>query len=210
MRVLVTAGPTREYIDPVRYISNASSGQMGYAVAAAAAATGHEVTLLSGPVSLAAPPGCTVAPFVSVGDLKTALEQRFDWCDALVMAAAVGDFMPEARSPAKLRRGGGPIVVRLLPTEDLLAGLRGRKRPGQVVVAFAVEDGPAERIEAKARAEMAAKGADFVVANTPGAMAAAGSLACILSADGVVLPWGHRPKEVLAAEIVGLLGKGGT
>lgn len=205
MRVLVTAGPTREYLDAVRFITNASSGRMGYAVAAAAVAAGCEVTLLTGPVALPPPAGCEVVRFVSVDELKGSLGECFPACDALVMAAAVGDFSPERRVEGKIPRSGGPVTVRLLPTEDVLAGVAAGKRPGQVVVAFAVEAPPRERAAAKARAEMSAKGADFVVVNTPAAMGAADSDACILSPDGGPLPWGERSKQELAEQIVAIL-----
>ena len=205
MRVLVTAGPTREYIDPVRFISNASSGKMGYAVAAAAAAAGHEVTLLTGPVNLAAPEGCKTVRFVSAADLKRELAGRFEGCDALIMAAAVGDFRVESPQRRKIPRGGGAITIRLAPTEDILAAVAAGKRPDQVVVAFAVEDGPADEAQAKARAEMADKSADYTVLNTPEAMGAEESRACILSRSGPVLPWARRTKEDLAASIVAIL-----
>jgi len=205
MRILVTAGPTREPIDDVRFITNASSGRMGHAVAAAAARAGHDVTLLSGPVALEPPGGCEVVRFVSVADLKAALEARFATCDALVMTAAVGDFRPERRFEGKIARRGGPVALRLVPTEDVLAGVAKARRAGQVVVAFAVEPPPRAEAEAKARAEMAAKGADFVVVNPPAAMEAPDSDACILSRQGVVLPWGRRGKRELAEETVRLV-----
>jgi phosphopantothenoylcysteine decarboxylase/phosphopantothenate--cysteine ligase len=210
MRIIVTAGPTREHIDSVRFITNASSGQMGCAVAAAAARAGHDVTLLLGEgagvrISREDLAKITIVPFVSVQDLKSALERRFDDCDALVMAAAVGDFRPEKPLPFKLRRRSGPITIKLYPTEDILAGLGQRKREGQIIVAFAVEDAPADQIETKAREEMIDKNADYVVVNTPAAMAADHSHACILSRESVVLPWADRPKQALAAEIVALL-----
>ena len=207
MRVLVTAGPTREHIDSVRFLSNGSSGRMGYAVAAAAISAGHHVTLLTGPVSLPPPAGAEVAGFVSVDDLGAALDARFDGCDALVMTAAVGDFRPARRVEGKIPRSAGPVTVRLVPTEDLLAGLSARKRPGQVIVAFAVEDLPPAEAEAKARAELAAKGADLVVVNTPRALGAEASDACILSPGGAVVPWANRSKRRLAEEIVRLLGE---
>jgi len=203
--MIVTAGPTREYIDPVRFITNASSGRMGYAVAAAAVRAGHTVTLLTGRLALARPSGCEAVEFTTVEDLKNALGERFGACDALVMAAAVGDFRPEHVAEKKIARGGGPIDVRLIPTEDVLAALVAKKQAAQRVVAFAVETGTQREMEAKARAEMRGKGADFVVLNRPEAMEAEASEACILSADGVVLGWASRRKDALAEEIVRLL-----
>jgi phosphopantothenoylcysteine decarboxylase/phosphopantothenate--cysteine ligase len=202
MKVIVTAGPTREYLDPVRFITNASSGTMGFAVARAAAARGHRVTLLCGPVEPPADLECDIARFVSVSDLREALAGRFSDCDALVMTAAVGDFRPERYSDRKISRSGGPVTIRLVPTEDVLAGVAAGKRANQAVVAFAVEDGPEGEIETKARSELAQKHADMVVVNTPAAMAAADSRACILSADSTLLPWAVRPKGELATAIV--------
>jgi phosphopantothenoylcysteine decarboxylase/phosphopantothenate--cysteine ligase len=246
MRIIVTAGPTREYIDDVRFISNASSGRMGYAVADAAAAAGHEVTLLAGPgvaqgdrfgpkgtgsatlLGGACPRSSTVAHeptagtgtsaaaplrsqspevvrFESVDDLRAALAERFDKCDALVMTAAVGDFRPERRVAGKIPRAAGAVTVRLVPTEDILAALTAGKRSGQVVVAFAVEALPPAGAAAKAQAEMREKGADFVVVNGPEAMDAPRSRACVLGAAGVVLGWDVRSKEELGREIVRLV-----
>ena len=207
MRILITTGPTREHIDPVRFITNASSGRMGVAVADQAARAGHAVTLLAGPgVDLSGlPASLERVSFVSVADLKTALRERFGACDALVMAAAVGDFQVANRLDRKIPRSGGPITLRLVPTEDLLASLGPLKRPGQIVIAFAVEDGPADAIQAKARREMKAKSADYVVVNRPEAMSAAESEACILGPRETILPWAVRPKEMLGAEIVRIL-----
>jgi len=213
MRILVTAGPTREYIDAVRFITNASSGRMGYAVAAAAARRGHNVTLLTGPVALKPPQmgrsgilarhsRCRIVPFVSVEDLAAAMRRHFKAADAVVMAAAVGDFRPVKVLAGKLRRADGPVTLRLIPTQDVLAAAAAKKRKGQVVFAFAVESGPRRKIVAKARAEMARKHADFVLLNPPAAMGAEDSAACILSPEGVVLPWARRPKAALARAIV--------
>ena len=217
LKIIVTAGATREYIDSVRFISNASSGLMGCEVAAAAAASAHDVTLLIGgggaPATIAPRlEAVRMAPFIGAGDLKAKLAELFADCDVLVMAAAVGDFRPVERFDGKIPRSGGLLELRLEPTEDILAALAAGKRSNQVVVAFAVEDGPRERIEAKALAEMTAKGADCVVVNTPAAMGGDESEACILAADGAGLPWAYRRKEVLAGEIVRLIeaiSKGG-
>jgi len=205
MRFLITAGPTREYIDSVRFITNASSGRMGYAVAAAAVEAGHEVTLLSGPVDRRAPSGCKLRRFVSTAELADALREHFPRCDVLVMAAAVGDFRVEKPAAGKLRRGGGSITLRLLPTQDVLASVSRSKRPDQRIVAFAVEAGPQVQAEASARSKLTAKRADLIVVNSPGAMAATRSRAAILSADGIVLPWARRTKRQLARRIVSLV-----
>ena len=202
MNVIVTAGPTREYIDTVRFITNASSGKMGYACAAAAVAAGHEVTLITGPVALEAPRGVECVRIVSVDDLRRALTLRFDACDALIMSAAVGDFTVENAAETKIPRSGGPVKLLLLPTEDLLAGVARRRRDDQVLIAFAVED---EGDEEKAYREMTAKGCDFVVLNGPAAMGADASEACIIGREGIVLPWARRSKTALAAEIIKLL-----
>jgi phosphopantothenoylcysteine decarboxylase/phosphopantothenate--cysteine ligase len=205
MHILVTAGPTREYIDPVRFITNGSSGRMGLAVAAVAARRGHKVTLLCGPVAARPPKGVRVVPFTSVDELAAAMRGLFPSADAIVMAAAVGDFRPAKVLARKLRRADGPITLHLGPTPDVLATVAARKRPGQVVFAFAVEQGPRRRIVAKALSEMACKNADFVLLNTPAAMGAERSAACILSRRGIVLPWKSRPKAALAGEIVRIM-----
>jgi len=202
--MIVTAGPTREYLDDVRFLSNASSGRMGCAVAASAVAAGHDVTLLAGP-GVAAPAGCEVVRFVSADDLRRELTGRFPDCDALVMTAAVGDFRPAARVAGKIPRAGGCVTVRLVPTEDVLASVAAGKRTGQLVVAFAVEPGGPDAAAAKARGEMARKHADLVVVNGPRAMEAEASLACVLDAGGVVLDWAERPKAELARQIVRLV-----
>lgn len=174
-------------------------------MASAAAAAGHDVTILMGPTAVAVPQGCCTVPFVSVADLHRELAGRFEQCDVLIMAAAVGDFLVEAIAPRKIARADGPLTIRLISTDDILATVTAGKRGDQVVVAFAVEDGPPAEIEAKVRAEMAAKSADYTVVNTIEAIAAEESYACILSPAGVVLPWGNRAKKDLAAEIVRLL-----
>ncbi len=205
MKIIITSGPTREHIDSVRFITTASSGKMGYAIAAGAVSAGHEVTLITGPTAIGPPAGCEVVTFVTVKDLAQALDDRFDDCDALIMAAAVGDFTVKQVAAGKISRSAGPIQITLEPTEDILAGLGRRKRPDQIIIAFAVEDLPAEQAEAKVRGEMKRKNADYVVLNTPAAMSADASDACILSPAGLTLPWASRTKTDLARQIVALL-----
>ena len=204
MKVIVTAGPTREHIDAVRFITNASSGKMGYAVAAEAAAAGHQVTLISGPVAIAPPAGVQLVLIASVTELAQALQERFDACDALIMAAAVGDFRVQEKFDAKIPRCGGPVRITLVPTADILAALGARRRRGQVLVGFAVEPEPNE---AKARQELAAKNCDYLVLNAAAAMGADESEASILSPEGLALPPAKRSKGALAKEIIALCEK---
>jgi len=163
LRVLVTAGPTREPIDPIRFVSNRSSGKMGYALAAAARDRGATVTLASGPVELPEPEGVRLERFETADDLHALLVREFPECDVLVMAAAVADFRPEA-SPTRLHRGDGERSLRLSPGRDVLASLRPLRR-GQTTVAFAAET---EELEARGRAKLEAKGADLIVVNDVG------------------------------------------
>lgn len=209
MNVLITAGPTREYIDRVRFISNASSGAMGVALANAAHDAGHQVTLLMGQGAATGekiPDAITFERFTSVSQLKEKLTRHFPDCDALFMAAAVGDFQVETPVEGKISRSAGPITLRLIPTEDVLAGLASTKRPHQRIIAFAVEEGREEEILLKARDEMLRKHADYTVLNTPDAMAASTSRACVLSRKAIEIPWALREKSELASALIRLLG----
>jgi phosphopantothenoylcysteine decarboxylase/phosphopantothenate--cysteine ligase len=165
LRVLVTAGGTREPIDSVRYVGNRSSGKMGVALAARAAARGAEVTLIRANVSLPAPLGVGVLDVSTAAELKAACEAEFPACDVLLMAAAVADFRPASAAPHKLKKSGGefPASIALEPTEDILRTLAGRRRPGQVIVGFAAEHG--EGAVAYGRQKLAEKGIDVVVVN---------------------------------------------
>ena len=163
VRVLVTAGPTREPIDPVRFVSNRSSGKMGYALAAAARDRGAAVTLVSGPVELPEPSGIRVLRFETADDLHALLVAEFPECDVLIMAAAVADFIPE-QSLRRLHRDEGERRLDLRPGRDVLASLRPLRRT-QTVVAFAAET---EDLESRGRSKMEAKGADLIVVNDVG------------------------------------------
>jgi phosphopantothenoylcysteine decarboxylase/phosphopantothenate--cysteine ligase len=162
IRVLVTAGATREEIDSIRFVSNKSSGKMGVCMARAARARGARVTLLLAG-SAGADPGREVAVrrFESASDLKTLLEEEFVKCDALVMAAAVADFIPE-RVARRLHRSEGPRSLSLTPGTDLLASVAPRKE-NRLVVAFAAETGDGQ--EERVRQKLADKGADWIVWN---------------------------------------------
>ena len=165
-RVLITAGPTVEDLDPVRFISNRSSGKMGYAVAAAASERGADVILVSGPTALPCPHGATRIDVRSALEMEKAVLENIEGCDAAIMAAAVADFRPEALSDRKLKKKPGETerVVRLVPNPDILAGLgvrfAGCERP--FLVGFAVET---ENLESAALAKLEKKGARMIVAN---------------------------------------------
>ena len=162
VRVLVTAGPTVEKIDPVRFITNRSSGKMGYALAEAAQMRGAEVRLVSGPVNLAAPAGVQVVPIESSADLCAAVLDRGEWADVVIQAAAPADFRPAKVSDSKIKKTGEGMTLVLENTTDIAAELGRRKRPGQVLVAFAAET---DDVLENARGKLEKKNADLVVAN---------------------------------------------
>ena len=161
-RILVTAGPTVERIDPVRFITNRSTGKMGYAIAEAAAARGADVTLVSGPVNLEAPKGVKRVSVESSAQLCGAVLENAETADAVIQAAAPADFTPETVAAQKIKKTGDEMVLRLKPTTDIAATLGQRKRAGQVLVAFAAETN--DVIE-NARGKLQRKNADLVVAN---------------------------------------------
>jgi len=161
-RVLVTAGPTVERIDPVRYITNRSSGKMGYAIAEAARDRGAEVTLVSGPVNLAAPTGMEVVKIESSADLCEAVLSRGDWADVVIQAAAPADYTPVSVAQGKIKKTGAGMTLELKNTTDIAKALGERKRPGQVLVAFAAET---DRVLENAKGKLEKKNADLIVAN---------------------------------------------
>jgi phosphopantothenoylcysteine decarboxylase/phosphopantothenate--cysteine ligase len=168
-RVLVTAGPTREPIDPVRFISNPSSGKMGYAIAAVAARRGAEVTLVSGPTSLPDPSGAKVIRVETAEEMARAVEAATAGIDLFVAAAAVSDYRPQRVSPSKIKKGPGDETLLLSRTPDILAGLGARfagAKDAPVLVGFAAET---EEVIARAREKLKSKRCDLVVANKVGA-----------------------------------------
>jgi phosphopantothenoylcysteine decarboxylase/phosphopantothenate--cysteine ligase len=169
LRVLVTAGGTREPIDAVRYVGNRSSGRMGYALAEEAARRGAAVTVIAANVSLPAPAGVAVVPVVTAAELAAACAERFDATDVLLMAAAVADYRPAAPHAGKLKKDatGEALELRLERTEDVLSSLAARRRPGQLLIGFAAEHG--EEAIAYGRAKRERKGLDAVVVNDVGA-----------------------------------------
>jgi len=159
--ILVTAGGTREAIDPVRFLGNRSSGKMGYAIAEAARARGAEVILVSAPTALEPPEGCTLVPVTSAEEMRIAVMEHLEQATVVVGAAAVADFRMETASAEKLRRNGA-LHLELVPTEDIIRGVAAAKRAGTLVVAFAAE----MNVDVEhAREKMQAKGADAIVLN---------------------------------------------
>jgi phosphopantothenoylcysteine decarboxylase/phosphopantothenate--cysteine ligase len=163
---VVTAGGTREPVDPVRYIGNRSSGKQGYAIASALTRRGAAVTLIS-TVSLPVPPGVDVVAVETAGEMEEAVASATPSADVIVMAAAVADFRPKSVAPAKIKKSEGPPDVILEPTPDILAALGRRRRPGQVIVGFAAETVSArgQSLRDFALSKLEAKGADLIVAN---------------------------------------------
>jgi phosphopantothenoylcysteine decarboxylase / phosphopantothenate---cysteine ligase len=161
-RVVVTAGPTRESIDPVRVVTNRSSGKMGYRVAEAAWERGADVVLVSGPVALAAPVGVRVRRVESTRELEAAVREELPETDVLVMAAAPADFRPSDPSDRKRARVDGALAIPMEPTDDILGATRGLRKPGSITVGFALETGDAL---AKGRAKLERKDLDLIVVN---------------------------------------------
>jgi phosphopantothenoylcysteine decarboxylase/phosphopantothenate--cysteine ligase len=164
LRVLVTAGPTREFFDPVRFLSNPSSGKMGYALADEAHRRGAKVTLVTGPVSIPPPPVKVVAVTTAEQMYRTVLMEARK-ADVILMCAAVSDYRPVAFSKKKLKKSPRPLTLRLVRTKDILKELGRQKKPGQILVGFAAET---DRVETYARRKLAEKNLDLIVANRVG------------------------------------------
>lgn len=161
-RILVTAGPTREMLDPVRFLSNRSTGRMGYAICEAARDRGATVELVTGPVDLKAPEGINVTRITSTQDMYRAVTELAKVCDAVIQAAAPADFTPESVAEQKIKKHGENMTLTLVPTPDIAKALGAAKRPGQVLVAFAAET---ENTFENAQAKRVKKNADFIVLN---------------------------------------------
>ena len=164
VRVLIGAGRTEEPIDPVRVLTNRSSGKMGVALAEAARDRGAEVTLVAGPMSVELPYGVQVVRVATAAEMQEAMERQAPRANLVVMAAAVADYRPARRSPGKLKRAAAPMALALEPNPDILAGLGRRRRPGQVLVGFALETSGGA---ARARRKLEEKRIDLVVLNHP-------------------------------------------
>jgi len=203
VRLLLTAGPTREPLDPVRFISNRSSGKMGYALAEAALARGAEVTIVSGPTAVPAPPGCEVVAVETTQEMHDAVIGRLAASDVVIGAAAPADYAPASRAPQKLKKQKQPLSVDLEPTPDIMAECGRRKKAGQILVGFAAET---ENLIENAQAKLRAKKLDMIVAND---VSAAGvgfdsdrNAGHLLLADGRVVELPAMTKAAFAERVL--------
>lgn len=202
-RVLVTAGPTREHVDPVRYLGNESSGRMGFAIARAAAEAGCEVTLVAGPVTLETPPGVRRVDVVSAREMLAAARAAFEDADALFMAAAVADWRPKRRLAGKWRKkddGSETASIELVRNPDVLATLA-RSKGERLVVGFALETSDGLR---RAKKKLERKRLDYVVLNDASALDAERASVTILGRDGSLRRIESRSKDRIARELVAL------
>ncbi|HEV3394187.1 MAG TPA: phosphopantothenoylcysteine decarboxylase [Chthoniobacterales bacterium] len=198
MRFLITAGPTREPIDPVRYISNRSSGKMGYAIAEAAIEAGHEVVLISGPVDVDRPRGVAVIPISTSDEMFDAVRRHTSRCDILVMCAAVADYKSAKVAKNKIKKRGENISLELVPTRDILASLP--KDRQYLVVGFAAET---ENVENNAQKKLREKNCDIVVANDARiGMESDENEVTILFRDGEMKRISRDSKRIISRDLV--------
>jgi len=206
VRFVVTAGPTREAIDPVRFISNRSSGKMGYAIAAAALARKHQVTLISGPAAIAAPKGAKLVSITTSDELYAAVRRALRDCDVFVMCAAVSDYKPAQVSALKMKKRRGAFALKLVPTRDILASLPKRRR--YLVAGFAAETHDLAR---NAQKKLRAKNCDAIVANDVSGseigMESDENEVTIFFRDGEKQKISRAPKKIIARELVKIFAK---
>ncbi len=203
MRILITAGPTREYLDDVRYLSNASSGRMGYALATEAIERGHQVVLVSGPVDFPPPAGCELQAVQTTEDMRIACERAFPTCDGVIAAAAVCDYKPKQRISGKIAKTGEPITIEMIETDDVLAGL-GQKKEGRWIVGFALE---AANSRENALQKLRAKNCDVVVLNGPSAIGSPTNSVELIDASGHAIAHWNGSKTEVARELIGWIEK---
>lgn len=201
--ILITAGPTREYLDDVRFLSNGSSGRMGFALAKAGRAAGCAVTLVLGPVDIAPPSDVQVVPVVSALDMQRAAQEAFAGCDIAIAAAAVCDWRPAVRATGKPARSSGPPALQLVPNPDIVAGLAMQKGR-RVVVGFALESAAAgiAKATARGRQKLSTKQLDFVVVNLHDTIGSSDGQFVLCHSDGRDEALPRMNKEAAAAHIV--------
>ena len=203
MKFLISAGPTREKIDPVRFITNYSSGKMGYAIAEAARERGLLVTLVSGPVNLLPPEGVEVINIESAADMAKAMKSAAQTADIIVMAAAVADYRPRQYSTSKVKKSDGDMCIELERTEDILLSLGKNKRPGQILVGFAAET---DDLLKNAQGKLERKNLDYIAANIVGVpgrgFAADNNAITLIGRDGSQTEFALQSKKNLAEALL--------
>ena len=201
MRFLITAGPTREPLDPVRYLSNRSSGKMGYAIAKAAIDAGNEVVLISGPVDVDPPRGTELISVSTSDEMFDAVHRQTRHCDIIVMCAAVADYKPKHVSKTKIKKRDGNLSFDLIPTRDILASLPKNRK--YIVVGFAAET---ENVETNALKKLREKNCDIVVANdvsrADSGMESDENEVTILFCGGEIKKISRAPKKIVARELI--------
>ncbi len=202
-RILITSGPTRQYLDPVRYLTNASSGRMGRALAEAALAQGHEVVIVSGPVDVAYPPAAQVVWVVSTEEMLVESQKLFGQCDGLIGVAAPCDYRPVRVATNKIAKTGEPLQLNLIETDDVVATL-GAKKQRQWLVGFALET---EDHRLRALAKLERKHCDLMVLNGPQAMHSPDNSVEIIASDGQVIGSFAGTKESVAERIFAIISR---
>ncbi|HUT29653.1 MAG TPA: phosphopantothenoylcysteine decarboxylase [Sedimentisphaerales bacterium] len=210
MRFLITAGGTREYLDPVRFISNASSGKMGFALARAALRAGHKVTLIAAPTTERPPSGGKIIKVESAAEMFAAVRKHFARCDCLIMAAAVSDYTPARQAKSKIKRAGKSLTLRLKPTADILRWAGAHKRieskpakgKRQIVVGFALED---KNLRERAEQKLREKNLDMIIANSVAAIGAEKSTVEIKGRGSEWVSAKNASKDAIAKRIISLV-----
>jgi len=203
-RILITSGPTREYLDPVRYLTNASSGRMGCSLAQAALDRGHQVVIVSGPVSIDYPAGIEVHSVITTEEMLEACRRVFPACDGLIGVAAPCDYRSRQVATDKIHKTGQPLVLELIETPDIVATLASEKRPGQWIVGFALET---EDAHFRAVTKLQKKKCDLVVLNGPQAMHARETQVEIINPAGEVVANLTGMKEEVSQGIVAVIAE---
>lgn len=201
MNILITAGGTREYIDPVRFITNASSGKMGYALARAAIKAGHKVTLITAPTNLKKPTDAKIVEVETSAQMFDAVKKHFPKSKCLIMAAAVSDYKPAKQSKTKIKKSTAELTLKLKPTQDILKWAGGHKKKNQVVVGFALED---KDLKKNAEEKLHNKKLDMIVANTPSAINADKSTVHIKTKTAGWTTLTNKSKQTTAKKIIRL------
>jgi phosphopantothenoylcysteine synthetase/decarboxylase len=202
MRILITAGGTREYLDPVRFISNASSGRMGYALAREALMAGHKVILVNAPTTRRPPSGAKIIEVETAAQMFKAVKKHFEKCDCLIMAAAVADYTPSRPAKTKIKKTGKALTIKLKPTTDILKWAGKHKRKNQIVIGFALED---KAVRSCAEKKLNEKNLDMIIANTVAAIGADKSTVHIRTQDSRWTKIENATKSIIAKKVISVI-----